>query len=308
MATQLVGQDGKDNPTVWMAPPSIGNGRCFRELFEHPEEWKETRSMIDVLMYADHQLDRQFTDDELRVWLSQLQQWRLKFALEVGAVKPWGPTGERTFAVQEPKWERFRRLGGNLYAIAMDEPLLCCRKHLDKPDDYALKETAEFITRVRKQYPDMLIGDIETYPSIPLDDHYWWIDAVEKHLAAKGVRGLDFYRLDVNWANFVVQDLGCWGDVRKLEEYCRKRGLPFSLIYWASEHPGLDRMGLADDSTWYVAIMQQGYDYAMVRGRPDQYVIESWLEAPSRSTPEFEPWTFTRSVLDFTRRFVKPNR
>ena len=65
------------------------------------------------------------------------------------------------------------------------------------------------------------------------------------------MRGLDFYRLDVNWANFVVQDIGCWGDVQKLEEYCRKRKLPFSLIYWASEQPALDRMGLADDSTWY---------------------------------------------------------
>ncbi|MFC1596383.1 hypothetical protein ACFL5Q_00355 [Planctomycetota bacterium] len=64
-------------------------------------------------------------------------------------------------------------------------------------------------------------------------------------------------------------------------------------------------MGLADDSTWYVSIMQQAYDYAMVRGRPDQYVIESWIEAPSRSTPESEPWTFTRSVLDFTRKFAR---
>lgn len=307
-ACPLLGQDGKANPTVWMGPPSFDNGKCFRELFEHPDAWKETRSVIDVLMYADHQLDRQFTDDQLRAWFSQLQQWQLKFALEVGAVKPWGQTGERTFAVQRPKWERFQSLGASLFAIAMDEPLLCCRKHIDKPDDYALEETADFIARVRKQYPDMLIGDIETYPSIPLEDHYWWIDALQKRLAEKGVRGLDFYRLDVNWANFVVQDIGCWGDVRKLEEYCRKRKLPFSLILWASEHPALDRMGLADDSTWYVSIMQQGYDYAMVRGQPDQYVIESWLDAPSKSTPDSEPWTFTRSVLDFTRKFVKRNQ
>lgn len=179
-ASPLFGQEGKAKPTVWMGPPSYDNGKCFRELFEHPGAWKEARSVIDVLMYADHQLDRQFTDDELRAWFLQLQQWKLKFALEVGAVKPWGQTGEKTFAVQRPKWERFRSLGANLHAIAMDEPLLCCRKHIDKPDDYAL-----------------------------------------------------------------------------------------------------------------------------VRGRPDQYVIESWIKAPSKSTPESEPWTFTRSVLDFTRKFVK---
>ena len=51
--------------------------------------------------------------------------------------------------------------------------------------------------------------------------------------------------------------------------------------------------------------MQQGYDYALVQGAPDQYVIESWLETPSRNTPDTEQFTFTRSVLDSTRRFVK---
>lgn len=67
----------------------------------------------------------------------------------------------------------------------------------------------------------------------------------------------------------------------------------------------LDRQFTADDSMWYVSIMQQGYDYAMVQGRPDQYVIESWIESPSKSTPESEQWTFTRSVLDFVKKFVK---
>jgi hypothetical protein len=306
-ASPLRGQEGKAHPAVWMGPPSYENGKCFRELFEHPDAWQETRSAIDVLMYADHQLDRQFTDDELRAWFSQLQQWRLEFALEVGAVKQWGVTGEKTFEVQRPKWDRFRDLGGEIHAIAMDEPLLCCRKHIDKPDDYALEETADFIARVRRQYPDMLIGDIETYPSIPLEDHFWWLDALQKRLAEMQVRGLDFYRLDVNWAEFVVFNRGGWREVRKLEQHCRQRKMPFSLIYWASGYPGLARKGLADDSTWYVSIMQQGYNYAMVQGAPDQFVIESWLEGPSRSTPETEPWTFTRSVLDFTRKFVKRN-
>jgi hypothetical protein len=152
----------------------------------------------------------------------------------------------------------------------------------------------------------MLIGDIETYPSIPLADHFWWIEALQKRLAAKNVRGLDFYRLDVNWAEFVVFNRGSWPEVRKLEQFCRKNKLPFSLIYWASGYPPLKRRGLADDSTWYVSIMSQGYEYAMVQGAPDQYVIESWVDGPARTLPEGEQFSFTRSVLDFTRRFVKP--
>ena len=290
---------------VWMGPPSYDNGKCFRELFENPDGWKETRSAVDVLMYADHWLQKQFSDDELRAWFAQLRQWKLKLALEVGAVKPWGVTAEKTFDIQRPIWDRVQRLGGSIYAIGMDEPLLCCRKHIHQPDDYALRETADFIARVRKHYPDVLIGDIETYPSIPLSDHFWWIESLEKRLAERGVRGLDFYRLDVNWAEFIVSDRGTWPEVKKLEQYCRRRKLPFSLIYWASGYPGLAKRGLADDSTWYVSVMRQGYDYAMVQGSPDHYVVQSWLDAPSRSTPETAPFTFTRSVLDFARKFAR---
>lgn len=67
----------------------------------------------------------------------------------------------------------------------------------------------------------------------------------------------------------------------------------------------LMKRGLADDSTWYVSIMQQAYDHAAVDGRPDQFVIESWVGAPARSTPETGDWTFTRSVRDFAKKFVK---
>jgi len=304
-AGQAVAQSSDPKPTVWMGPPGYDNGRCFRELFEHPDQWQQTRSVIDVLMYADHNLKRHFTDDELKAWFAQLRQWKLKFAMEVGAVKPWGLTGERVFNLQKPHWDRVERLGGQIYAVAMDEPLLCCRHHIHKPDDYAVRETAAFIALVRKHYPKILIGDIETYPSLSLADNVWWLDALGKRLAELKVRGLDFYRLDVNWPNFVVQNRGCWAEVKSLQRECRKRNLPFSLIYWAADFPALKRRGLADDSTWYVSVMRQGYDYAMVQGSPDQYVVQSWVEGPSHSVPETDPWTFTRSVLDFTRKFVK---
>jgi hypothetical protein len=61
----------------------------------------------------------------------------------------------------------------------------------------------------------------------------------------------------------------------------------------------------ADDATWYVSVLRQGYDYALVEGTPDEYVIESWVGAPSRAVPETGDFTFTRSVRDFVQRFVK---
>lgn len=294
-------------PTVCMGVPSYDNGRQFRDLFEQPEAWRQTRSLIDVLDYADHWLDKQFTDDELRRWLPMIAQWGLKFELEVGAIKPWGITGEKTFNIQRPKWDRFVRLRGRIDSIAMDEPLTCCREHIHKPDDYAVQETVAFIAMVRKHYPQLLICEIETYPTISLQDHIWWIEALEKRLAELGVRGLDAYRLDVNWAVFTAFNRGSWLEVKKLEQYCRQRKLPFGLFYWAGDLPPMQRKGLADDSTWYVSIMRQGYDYALVGGAPNQYAVQSWIEAPSQCVPETDQWSFTRSVLDFTKKFVKRN-
>ncbi|MFA5192219.1 MAG: hypothetical protein WC740_15960 [Verrucomicrobiia bacterium] len=301
----LLAQQAGGKPTVWMGVPSYDNGRFFRELFEKPDEWKETRSLIDVLFYTDLNFKKHFRDDELRTWFAQAQKWGLKIAMEVGAVKPWGQTGEKCFNAEKANWERLQGLGQNLYAIAMDEPFLCCRAHIKKPDDYAVQETANYIALVRKHFPNVLIGDIESYPSILVADHIWWIEALQKKLAEMKVGGLDFYRLDVNWANFIVQNHGCWAEVKKLERYCRSKKLPFSMIYWASGEPLLKKLGLADESTWYVSIIHQGYAYAMCQGEPDQYVIESWIQAPPRCVPETAEWTFTRSVRDFCRRFVK---
>lgn len=259
-------QDAKAAPTLWLGPPASDNGRALRELFEHPEQWQATRRMVDVLFSTDLHLQHQYSDAELGTWLPKLKQWHIKLALEVGAIKEWGPTGEKTFNAERPMWERIQRLGGNIYAIALDEPLVCVRSSLKKPDDYAVQETANYIALVRQHYPQMLIGDIETYPSISVADHKWWLAALQKRLAALNTRGLDFYRLDVDWVAFNIAQRGSWQEVKQIEDYCHQQHFPFSLIYWASDYPALQKRGLADDSTWYVSMMQQGYDYALIGG------------------------------------------
>lgn len=114
-------QETSAKPEVWLAPADTPDGENLRALFSHPEQWTETRSRIQVLQYADHRLDKQFTDEELGAWLPMIEKWGLKLALEVGAVKPWGQTGQETFDIQRQKWDRFQRIGGKIYAIARME-------------------------------------------------------------------------------------------------------------------------------------------------------------------------------------------
>jgi hypothetical protein len=296
-------------PRYVLGPPNrdrVNQGLCLRELFEHPEQWTQTRAMTGALLYADWAF-REFTDAELATWFAQMQQWNIKLELEVGGVKEWGAgTGQSTFDTQKPNWDRIQRLGGKISSIAMDEPLCCVRSRLHKPDEYAIEETANFIGLVRSNYPDIRVADIEPYPYLSLTDQMAWIDALQRRLAQKGIRGLDFYRLDVDWESFELQGKGSWKEVKQLQDHCRGAGLPFSLIYWAANFDWVRRLGLEDDSTWLTGVMSQGYAYASVGGIPDQYVMESWVDGPSHSVPETADYSFTRAALDFGRKFVKP--
>ena len=292
-------------PTVWMMPPGNEKGARFRELFAHPEQWAQTRTKIDGIGLADWQLARDFSDDELRNWAQSLATWNLKLSLEVGAIKPWGPTGQAAFDRERQHFDKYIRVGGKIDSIAMDEPLVCTRFFLHQPDEYAVEQTADFIQLMRQNYPEIRVGDIEGYPAISYGDLTKWIDALQARLKAKNVKGLDFMRFDVDWVNFISARRGSWPELKKLEMFCHSRHLPFSLVYWAADYPALRNKGIATDATWYISTLQMGNDYALVGGKPDEIVLESWVAAPSQVVPETDSWTFTRSVLDFCNMFVK---
>ena len=241
-----------------------------------------------------------------------IHTWGLRLVLEVGAIKDWGQTGATAFEKGSKYWDRFISLGGKVDGITMDEPLDYTRKKSKGPVSFALEQTAQFIALVRHKYPTMTIEETETYPSIAVQDHIAWIDALQARLKQMGVRGIDSYRLDVNWLAFNLNTTpkykgklqGNWWGVTQIESACRARHIPFNLIYWAADEPQLKRIGLANDSSWYVGIMSEAGAYAVVGGKPDIYCIESWIHMPLSAIPETDQWTFTRSVLDFCTQFV----
>ena len=246
-------------PTVWMMPPGNDHGARFRELFAHPEQWAQTRTKIDGIGLADWQtfqgfLGRRTADVGPVPW----PRGTLKLSLEVGAVKPWGQTGESAFNRDRQNFDKYIRDGGKIDSIAMDEPLITTRFFIHQPDAYAVEQTADFIQLVRQNYPDIRIGDIEGYPAISYDDLTKWIDALQARLKEKNVKGLDFMRFDVDWVNFVSARRGSWPELKKLEMFCHARHLPFSLVYWAADYPALRNKGIANDATWYVLHASDG--------------------------------------------------
>ena len=311
--TSLFAQESVQQiPAFVLGPPGRQDGQAIRELADHPEQWATVCNRAGNLLYAGHALNRQNKDDgALSELLHKFREMNLPLQLEVGAVKPWGKTGTEAFARQKSMWERFLRCGALIDSIALDEPLVCCsfviKDDLNGVDplEYAATETAEFITLVRKDYPDWQIGSIEGFPSLSADQLIQWINLLETKLKAKGVRGLDFFRIDTDWMHF-VQDTkkGSWRDMKRVEDHCRRKGIPFSAIYWAANYSLMSKKDLADDQTWYVGVLQMGYAYAAVGGKPDQVVVQSWVDGPNTILPETTPFTFTNSALNLSERFL----
>jgi hypothetical protein len=285
-------------PKLVIAPPGDG----MRALFQHPDEWPQARAQTGAILAADHNLTH-FSDTELQTWFAMMRAWNISLELEVGAIKEWGQTADATFHAEQPIWDRAVRLGSNLASIVMDEPLSTSHT-LHKPDAYAVDQTVRFIALARQHFPTMRIGDVEPYPGLPLDQHLAWLRQLTTALRARNMAPLDFYRLDVDWVAFTKADRGSWHEVASIAAASKSLGLPFSLIYWASAYPSENAAGLAGPDTWYVEVLGQGYAVADAGLRPDQFVLESWINAPPLIVPDNADFTFTRSVRDFGEKFV----
>lgn len=322
------------SPVVWMMPqPWEGNGGCLRELIEKEDQWVETRSKIDGLGYWPWLLNAHFSDDQIRALFSKVKKWNLLLAFEIPVVKGanWGgkePLDAKTAFDQYQELEKRFKTDGmeRVDVFAFDEPIYASRdvipdqikqgilpKRDGLPDpslsgkqrmQYGIKETASFIEMMRKAHPGSRLGDIEPYPALTYDEIVYAIDGIQKECAARGAKGMDFFRLDVDWASMNNTKGGSWPEVKKIEDYCRSKSIAFSLIYWAADYDLLKQKGIDYNLMWYVGVMHNGNAYALVGGSPDEYVLESWLITPAHAVPETDMTTFTRSVLDFCRYFV----
>jgi hypothetical protein len=135
-----------------------------------------------------------------------------------------------------------------------------------------------------------------------------WISELQAALEQLKVRGLDFYRLDPDWVAFKQPGIGSWRDVEAIHMFCRSQSVPFSLIYWASDYPEKEQRHLEQGSSWIEGVMTEGAAFAALRDPPEQFVVESWVEAPARAVPDSNPDTFTGSVLELARRVIKQSR
>ena len=104
---------------LWIYPHVGPHGEFVDELLEHPESWKRTQLVISGIGFADHVLNKNLTDQQLKALFVFLKKEHIKLDLEVGAIKPWGVTGEDTFRKRKKMWDRFIADGAEIHATKL---------------------------------------------------------------------------------------------------------------------------------------------------------------------------------------------
>lgn len=296
---------------IWFAPFMYGQpaapwqkgfgARDYLDLFTPDASWSIAASRVHIFksyMYAFDLL----SDAELRRIVTDLNRRDIAIALETQPLTRTGTCGNsEAFASNGPaqtlsRLRRFRAAGGQVRYLAMDEPLTFGR--LPSPEGCGLsteqvaQEVANYIIAVKREFPDVIIGDIE-YEGAGVEDVKHFLEAYRNVTGAY----LSFLHWDINWQQPISwwpvdwkQRRFLWPEwpekARELEVYCRERGVRFGMIY----------NGNADASTdaeWLKQAEDHMAMYESLGGKPDHVIFQSWHKQPQYLLPETDPTKFT---------------
>ena len=270
---------------VWFGP-NMGS-RDYAELFTEPGNWSLTRSKVDVFKFhVQNVLDVPCDicgDNTLQKFVQagafdKLTEWGMPIAVDVGAVKEWGCSGDDGFRVAKEAVENIRNNGGEVAILVMDEPYLggqltanniTCGHTMEQSAD----ATAHFINLVKAEYPNILVGLTEPYPYFSTDELTQWVEALE----ARGTPPA-FFHLDVNMleGGRRLENWRVTSDLQALDQFSRENGIPFGVIF-------------TSNTKWNAKSNREYYDASMawIRlvndaiGKPQHAIFNSWIGTTS---------------------------
>jgi hypothetical protein len=295
---------------IWFCP---GPGTLdFLDLFEHPEEWPRSRSVINVFkFYQQHTLmpppetvgpnsyDALVAAGAFR----QLTAWGIKTAMEAAAVKEFYCTPDASgmaLSIQSTlgSLAAVAQAGGSVAYLAMDEPWVSGRS--TKCGGPALEPTADrvatYMTAVHSASPALRIGLIEAYP-------FSSADAIIQILQLMRARGVPpaFLHMDVDWHRLTPGDFQ--RDMARLKSVCDGQSIPFGIIVvgyngdtdtlYALDAAGIANLIAETFETW--------------NAMPQHIIFQSWvvsntgLSITPSNLPEGELDTHTNLVFNLTR-------
>ncbi len=289
-------------PTQLWFTPNLASDDLIG-LFTQPDRWDVARGRTRVLKLYNQQIRPAACPscgpnehaalvgaDAFR----KLRAWGIDLAIEVGAIKEWGCTAEPMARRAGEVIRTVEDHGGRVRYLAMDEPLLGGQHTMNNRScgmtrDAIATQVADYVARVKRDFPHVDVGDIEPYPRFDARELVAWIDA----LLARGTP-LAFFHLDVDMNHVENIDAPLDRDLRALQDHCRARGIPFGVIFI-----GRDRDG---DRAYYDHAMGFAGRVKRASGLPDHVVFQSWIDGPGGrrvpiNLPESGPNRFTHTRL-----------
>lgn len=296
---------------VWFAP-NMGSVD-YTGLFSDPGAWEETRASVDVFkFYMQNVLDFECEicgGNILSAFAEvnafrKLAAWNMAAAIEVGAVKEWGCTGDEGFRNTDAAIRNIQRSGGQVSFLAMDEPLLGGQHVINgltcglDPEAIA-RATANFVEQVGEAYPAIQVGDIEPYPHFSASELEEWIGMLD----GQGV-SLAFFHLDVDIERVRVEGQDVLAGLRRLQAFSEERGIPFGVIFISNWTQA------GSNQAYYLSTMKWIETVKSAIGRPSHVIFQSWQgpapsgahEIPSNlPLGEGDDFSHTRLILDGLR-------
>jgi hypothetical protein len=278
---------GADDPWVrnWKHRPA----NDFMDLFTGDGAWAKDVDVIELSMqfvvFGD--------ENQIKSVIEFAKRRRLKVAM-VGLMLAHGPNncGSNIEGYGGPQGvlraaSRFKRLGGVLTYIVMDEPLYygSVFPHLNAcqtPIPALANEVAERVRQVRSVFPSVKIGEDEV---AGLADKFHWIPTLAQWFDAyrKAVgEPLAFIHIDIGW-----QSPRWPGHLQAIAALARRSGVKFGYyINGDAKDP--------DDATWTGKARTRAWQIEHNLGvDPDQVVILSWMPHPIKMLPPSDASTLT---------------
>lgn len=262
---------------VWFSPTYWNND--FANLYKNPEQWASARSKIDVYQFYEGSQAEQYKDVVQVIDLFTKEGKPI--AIE-GAKALYGECNSAQNAIEFSRAhiKSAQDRGATLKYVAMDHPLsnYIWAKLGDCGDNRSIDKiasiVAEYVKGIKKDYPNIQIGGIESpyvYPPVSVKKSF--VPEIKEYISAlesKGVR-LAFLRLDItNYPDLApamfVEDL------KGLKSWLDERSIVLDIIFG---NQGQDYPDLTD-KLYFEKTIQEIKDVKATIGTPKQFIFQSW--------------------------------
>ena len=286
--------DLSTRPQTWFAPlpayvPHMGyDGSIdYDSLFAPGAPWTSAQAHVQVFEIPASWVMNYATADELAQLVAGIRDRGIALALGIGAlsIDAGCGAGIEGFDFGLEPLQKIAAAGGHVDVAVFDESWAFSSDLYDAPNacHWSTQETAQrvvpFIRQLRGYAPDIVIGDTEPlWTNVTPERMLEWTDA---YAAATG-EPLAFLQVDVDWDHRADWPAA----VRSIEDGARARGIEFGPIYNGGD--------AVTDAEWADLTLQRAFTYEEVAGgRPDQVILQSWMDHPDHVLPETDPSTFS---------------